>query len=157
MPPVIAAAAIGAGGMIAGGVMQSRAAGQAARHQTNAANTAAQLEAQSQAEQLAFLREQADLAQRQAEVDRRANYEQWASREGRLGSVGQALGFGGRSIPGYVPSAGGSFGQPPAASATPGQLLGSRSTIDAQPPAATLRLPDPHERRSVGAQLRRSY
>lgn len=168
MPPLVAAAVIGGISTVAGGAMAARGASGAARHQTQAANDAARLEADairygadrtatSQAEQLAFLRQQAQIAQQQGEVDRRANYDQWANRERRLGSVGQALGFGGRSVPGYVPGVPQQFNEPtPVGSGrteaaagkapTVGKLL-SRSTINPVPMRGTLALPDPNDPR----------
>lgn len=89
---------------VAGAAMQSRATGRATRQQVEGANYAAdrQLEASREAER--FQRQQAQQAWASAEADRRANYDQWAARERRLGSIAEMLGYGRREIPEYVPS-----------------------------------------------------
>lgn len=112
MPALIAAPWLGTAiagiatgtGAVVGAKMQSGAANRAARAQSQSANYGAdrQLEASREAER--FARAQAQAAYQQAEADRRANYEQWASRERRLGSIAESLGYGRRDIPGYVPS-----------------------------------------------------
>lgn len=51
---------------------------------------------------LAFQRQQAENTYANSEVDRHANYDQWHAREARIGSVGEALGYGSREIPAYV-------------------------------------------------------
>lgn len=168
MPPLVAAAAITAGGAIAGGAMQSRAQGKAADKQTEAANRAAEIEAQSNRETLQFQREQAQHAWREAETARRANYDQWRAREGRLGSVGEMLGYGGRQIPDYVPSGDPGFlppGGPPSGPQPrpPTAPPGSVDDYVRRPPVmrarpvppmtAALRMPDPYAPRSVGAYL----
>jgi hypothetical protein len=92
MPPVVIAAAIAAGGAVTGGVINARAAGKAGDKQLQANDAALQ-----------FSREQAETAYRSDEANRRANYDQWASSQQRLGSIGELLGFGPREVPAYVP------------------------------------------------------
>lgn len=112
MPPVVAAAIIGAGASVAGGAMQSRAAGNAAREQRRAADAAAAEQRRSSESAERFQREQAQHTWAQQEADRRANYDQWVARERRLGSIAEALGYGRREIPDYVPSTNPGFHQP---------------------------------------------
>lgn len=110
MPAVIAApwlgtaiAGVAAGtGAIVGAKMQSGAIRHGADMQTAAANTAAaaQLEASQKAE--TFARQQAEGAYQNDERVAHANYDQWAAREKRLGSIGASLGYGTRDIPAYV-------------------------------------------------------
>lgn len=125
--PVFAAAAlpftmgaIGAGATATGAIINGKMQSGAAKAQTQAANYAADQQLAAQREALDFQRQQAETTARQAEVDRRANYDQWlagqrmnydlmAGRERRLGSVGAVLGFGSRgpmpafNAPAYVP------------------------------------------------------
>src|SRR3990167_3277431 len=111
MPALIAApwlgtaiAGVAAGtGAIVGAKMQSGAARWVAETQTQAANRAAQIKAQSQAEALAFQRQAAQNAYLNDEAARRGNYDVWAATEGRRGSIGALLGMGPRNIPAYVP------------------------------------------------------
>jgi hypothetical protein len=93
-----------AGTQVVSSALQSRAAGKAADKQTQAANRAAELQSGSTREALDFEKQQSALEQQRSEADRRANYDQWLAREQRLGSLGQMVGLGQRTIPGYVPS-----------------------------------------------------
>lgn len=101
------AGAAGAGATAAAGIYgankQSSAANNAAKLQTDAANQAAQLQSKSAADALAFQKDQAaqDLATTNA--TQKANYDQWAAREGRLSNFGQALGLAPRNTPAYQP------------------------------------------------------
>lgn len=124
------AGAVGGGSAIASGVIQSKAAGNAARQQTQAANYAAQQQAEASRRAEQFQREQAQAAWKAAETDRKANYDQWAARERRLGSVGSMLGLGPRDIPAYVPSPDPRLG-PPAPPSVGTQL--SPWTMDRRP------------------------
>lgn len=114
MPPLVAAAAITAGGAIAGGAMSSRAAGKSAKLQTDAANHAADVNKQAADERLAFERSQAEQVAKQAEIDRKANYDQWAAGQAQHNRVREALGYPTTPIPPYVPSAPANFGGTPA-------------------------------------------
>lgn len=123
MPPAVAAAAIMAGGAIVGGTMQSRAASGAAKQQTQSANYAADKQAEASRAAEAFQRQQAQNTYQNNEATRHANYDQWKAREGRLGSIGEALGYGRREVPDYVPSVDPRFtggGAPPIPPPTPG-------------------------------------
>jgi hypothetical protein len=83
--------------------IQARQAGKSAKLQTNAANHAADSQERSQAEALAFTRANAQSAYENDEKTRRANYDQWAARERRLGAWSESLGNDPRQIPDYVP------------------------------------------------------
>lgn len=120
MPPAVAAAAVTAGGAIIGSKMQSGAISKGAQLQTQASNYAAQQQAEASRRAEEFQRQQAQVKWIADETDRRANYDQWASREKRLGSVGEILGWGQRDIPAYVPS--------------PDPRLGPAQTAAPQPP-----------------------
>lgn len=158
--PLVAVAAIAAAGAITSAKMQSSAAGSAANKQTAAANHAADVQGQSSREALDFAKQQAQQEATNAETTRRANYDQWASRERRLGSVGDALGYGGRDIPAYVPGAPASFTTPaPAQHADPRLLrtpppVGSVGSYLAPPVAPALEMPDPYTVKNVGSYLR---
>lgn len=170
--PVIGAA-IGVGGTVAATKMGNNANRKAAETQVGGANYAADRQLEASREALAFQQQQAALAARQAEVDRRANYDQWAARERRLGSVSEMLGFGGRQIPDYVPGASGEFGAPmpngldrAASPMTGGSQAAAARTSMAQRapdgsiasyfgPAQTLLMPPPDPSGSVGAYIRR--
>lgn len=110
--PVIAAGVAG-GTSLAAAKMQSGAASRAARDSTAAANYAADRQAASTREALDFQRQMAQQAFREAETARRANYDQWAARERRLGSIGELLGYGSRGIPEYVGGVDPQFDAPP--------------------------------------------
>lgn len=117
--PLIAAGA-SAGASIYAANRGSSAASRAAREQTQGANYAADIQARTNREAIEFQKQQAAEEARRYETDRQANYDQWAAREGRLGTLSQMWGFGNRPIPAYVPSrAGASSGTqataPPAA------------------------------------------
>ena len=93
--------------------------------QTASTKYAADLQSKSQAEQLAFLRQQAAYDATVAEANRYGNYEQWAARQEMLGPVGQALGLPARRIPAYVPLPPNSYGvgtpmPPPTGTGVPG-------------------------------------
>ena len=84
--------------------MQSGAVTKAAQMQTQASNYAADQQAEANKREEQFKREQAQRQWESEEQTRRANYDQWAARERRLGSIAEQLGYGRRDIPGYVPS-----------------------------------------------------
>lgn len=99
-------AVIGAGlglfGNLFGAHEQASSANHGADLQAQAARYAADVNARAQAEALAFLRSQSENAYQNSETSRHGNYDQWAARERRLGSIGEALGYGNREVPGYV-------------------------------------------------------
>jgi len=122
----VAAGGAAAAGQIIGAKMQSGAAKTAAQLQTESANKGAELQAQSTREALDFQKAEAAKARQDAEVTRRANYDQWAAQQRRLGTLGQLLGLPSPEIPGYVPLGDGTLGAampqnaPPTAPATTG-------------------------------------
>lgn len=99
----VAAGGAAATGQIIAGKMQSGAAKKSAQLQTASADKAAELQAQSTREALDFQKAEAARARADAETTRRANYEQWAAQQRRLGTLSQLLGLGAPEIPGYVP------------------------------------------------------
>lgn len=100
-------AAIGGIGLIGnllGASSQAKAAKEAARIQSQTAMDVARMQDQANQRGEVFLRQQAQNAWANSEATRRANYDQWRAREARLGSIGEALGYGRRAIPSYTPS-----------------------------------------------------
>ena len=134
--PLVAAAAIGAAGLVAGAKISSKASNRAARLTTDAANHDADVQAQSAREAETFARQQAQNQYLNDEAIRRANYDQWAAQQARFGSIQERLGLGPRNTPayvpgvnpGYVPAAGG-----PPPSAPPSGPPGA-PTSGTQPP-----------------------
>lgn len=105
MPPLVAAAAITAGGAIAGGALSAHASGKAADAETAAANHAADVQAKAAADALAFQKTQAAQDLATANTTQKANYDQWSAREGRLSNLSALTGGGRFDIPAYVPIA----------------------------------------------------
>lgn len=103
MPPLVAAAAIGAGGALGGAALSSHASGKAAALETTAASHAADVQAKAAAEALAFQKTQADRDLAVANATQKANYDQWAAREGRLSNLSALTGAGPFTIPAYSP------------------------------------------------------
>lgn len=102
----LAGIAATAGASVTSGYMAQHGAREAANAQTEAANHAADIQSKSAAEALAFQKQQAaqDLVTHNATA--KANYDQWASRERRISSLGAALGLAPRDIPDFVPTPG---------------------------------------------------
>lgn len=90
-------------GNLFGAHEQIAASSQAAQQQSDAAKYAADLQAKANADALAFQKQQSDRDFAIAEANRRANYDQWAVGQRRLGTLGDMLGVGPREIPSYVP------------------------------------------------------
>lgn len=111
----VAGAAIGLFGSLFGAHMASSAATKSAQIQADAQLKAQQLQAKSAADALAFTKQQAQQTYLTDETNRRANYDQWAAREGRLGSVEDLLGYGPRNTPAYVAGVDPHFATAPAA------------------------------------------
>jgi hypothetical protein len=162
--PLIAAGVTG-GTALVGAHMQSSAAKHAADAESRAANHAADVQARSAQEALDFQKQQAAHDAEVAETNRRANYDQWAAQQRRMGSVGEALGFGPRAIPDYVPMPG--HAPTPGAAAPPigsvGEYL-SPSARPVTPPAPSgpnvappLQAPSPYTLMSVGDYLDPRY
>lgn len=106
--------------------IQADAARETARLQTEAATKAAQLQKESSDAALGFTKQQALYGAQSAETDRSANYQQWAAKERRLGSIGEMVGLGQRDIPSYVPSPTPNFDTP---TPPPGPATGSAATV----------------------------
>lgn len=88
---------------IVGGKLQANASRDAANAQVQAAREAQAAQTKANEDALAFQKQQAaeDLAR--ANALQQGNYNQWASREGRLSDFGSMLGLSPRNIPAYVP------------------------------------------------------
>lgn len=107
-------AAAAGGGAVVSGAIGAHAAGQAANTAAGAQSAAMdkQLQAEREAtaattkateEQLAYTKGQAALSRQDAETNREGDYEQWAAREGRLSTIGAALGMPERQTPAFRP------------------------------------------------------
>jgi hypothetical protein len=114
-----------AAGQIVGAKMQSGAAKQSAQLQTASANYAADKQAQATREALDFQKAEAARARQDTEVTRKANYDQWAAQQRRLGTLGQLLGMAPPEIPGYVPLDGTLGSAMPSQNASPGAPAGA--------------------------------
>jgi hypothetical protein len=90
-------------GQIVAAHKSASAAKKAAQLQTSSANYAADKEAEATRQALDFQKAEAARARADAEVTRRANYDQWAAQQRRLGTLGQLLGLAPAEIPPYVP------------------------------------------------------
>lgn len=126
------------GALIYGANKQASTSADAAKLQTDAANHAADVQGKSAADTLAFQKEQAALDADRQDATQHANYTQWASKERRLGSLGELFNFGGRDIPAYEPlpgthnagatgptaSGGASSAPPPTVSGDKGDIAG---------------------------------
>jgi hypothetical protein len=135
MPAAIAIPlAIGAGTAaagIGGAALSSSAAKDAAQKQTDAANHAADVQAKSAADTLAFQKQSAENDYRNQEATRRANFDQWASGMGAKNNVRAALGLGRVVVPSYVPSVDPNYGGDPTQNTIAG---GPSVTSSAIPP-----------------------
>jgi len=109
--PIFAAAAIPFWGAaakpiadVAGGLISAHGATSGAKTAADAATQAAEIKAKSDAEALAFQKQQAEADWRNAEATRKANYDQSLARMNRLGSLYDILGMSRPSMPAYVPT-----------------------------------------------------
>lgn len=99
-------------GNLWGAHAQSSAANRGADMSAEAMRYAADLNARAQADSLRYLQQQGGNAFANAEASRHGNYDQWAARERRLGSIGEMLGYGSREIPAYVPGVAPTYDEP---------------------------------------------
>jgi hypothetical protein len=115
---------VGGGAAITAGAINAHAAGNAADDQLKANEDALQAQQANQA-----------YANQVAETNRRANYDQWAAREGQLSSVGQMLGLPARQIPDYVPLPPGASTAVPGSSYQPPPVVspGATPSVTAPP------------------------
>lgn len=127
----IAIGAIGAGTTAAASIYS-------ANKQSDSAKTATDQQAKSNDAALAFEKQQAEAAYQSNESTRKANYDQWASREGTIAGVAGQHGLN-VNIPGYVPSVdpnlngtiAGATGSAPPAPGSPSQSGGSVPSLSA--------------------------
>ena len=134
-----------AGGQAASAAIASKSAGKSAQLQTQAATEGARIQAESAQKALDFQKAEAARIAQQEEVNRRANYEQWAAQQRRHGTLGDLLGLAPQEIPGYVPLEAGGWpaGTIPASGGTSptmpaGGLQQAQANFDALFPDATL-------------------
>ncbi len=98
------AAAASSGAAIYSAHKQSDTAETAAKLATDATTHGADLQKQSNDEALAFTKSQAEADYQNQEIARRANYDQTAAKQARLGTLGNMLGLPPPTMPDYVPS-----------------------------------------------------
>lgn len=127
MPAPVIAAIIAGGATAATGIIgskiQSNAAKDAANAQIGGANRAADIQAQSAREALAFQKSQAEQEQQNYLNTERANYGQYSDRQNRIGQLGPMLGLPARTapaLPDYLTAQPVGAGQMPAAAASGG-------------------------------------
>lgn len=87
----------------------------AAKIASSGAGHAADLQSKANADALAYTKDQDRLTRAQAEVDRKANYDQWRAKQQAVSAFGAQYGVPGMSIPDYVP---GTLGEAAGASPT---------------------------------------
>ena len=125
--PLVGAAAITAGAAIFGAAKTSRAATKAAKTQADAATEAARLEDEATKRAETFAREQSQATWAESEAVRKANYDQWASRQTALNALRQKYGYGEVPVPAYVPSTNPGFtGGPTGPAVPPGGTQGEQ-------------------------------
>lgn len=127
----VIAAITAAGASTAKGVMDSRAAKNAAAIQAQASDKAVTAQTTATDKALDFQKQQADLDAQRAEANRRGDYDSWAARERRVGTLGQMLGLPAREVPDYVPMPG--TLQPsgsPQSSRTSANLMPTQGEVD---------------------------
>jgi hypothetical protein len=93
MPPLVAAAAVTAGGALVGGGLAAHGANTSAKLQTDAANRAAELQKQSNDATLAFQEKQAAEDKARYDAAQRANYAQYTNRVKAAQGLGDSIGF----------------------------------------------------------------
>lgn len=117
---------------------QSSSADKSAQMQTQSANQAAQLQSQSNSEALKFQQQEAANARADAERTQHANYDMWAAKERRMGSLGALIGQGNREIPAYQPMNPTGAPAAPGAPQPSGDLSSAQASFDKLFPDATL-------------------
>ncbi len=137
----IATAAGTAGAAGIAGYENARGNTKAANIQANAANTSAAAQAKSAADALAFDKAQAAQDLITANATQKANYDQWAAKEGRLSNLSALTGAGPFKIPDYVPIPNAGTGVIPtsgAPSAPSNPLVGPPVSTASNPYATTM-------------------
>jgi hypothetical protein len=143
--PAAVPIAVAAGPALAGlfgAKLSSNATGKATQLQVDAQNHAADLQAKSAADALAFQKAQAETDWQNSQVTNRANYDQWAAAEGRKSGLGALLGLGPREIPAFQPGIDPGFtsGAAPLPSSTPaGTGASASSSAPSGSPSAYLK------------------
>lgn len=114
--PLIAAGAAG-GAQVVGAHMQA-----------SGANRVADRQSADAARAMAFERDQAENAYRNGEATRKANYDQWAAGQRRIGQLYRQRGWGDLEIPDYVPSVDPGFTSAASAATLPNAQAGAMRT-----------------------------
>lgn len=127
----IIAASLAAGGSVVASKMQSNAAKDSAKSQTDANDKT-----------LDFTKQQAENAYQNSEATRHANYDQWKSRQSTIADFAKGYGIN-AGIPDYVPGVDPGFvgarpQQAPPSYAPSGDLTSARAKFDALFPGETL-------------------
>ena len=130
MPAVIPfipliAAGVRAGAQVYGAKKQAGSQREAARVTSDAAVEQARIQDEAAQRAERFTREQAQGTWREAETNRRANYDQWVARQRSLNAFRKQYGYGEMGIPDYVASEDPRYGGPDA-SAPPGGYTGPK-------------------------------
>lgn len=99
----IIAAGVTAGGVITASKLNSSATRDSAKLATDANTNAATIQAKSAADTLAFQRQQAETDFQNNQQTARANYDQWATGQGRLKSLAAMTGIARPDPPSFVP------------------------------------------------------
>lgn len=140
----IIAAGVTAGGVITASKLNSSATRDSAKLATDANTNAATIQAKSAADTLAFQRQQAETDFQNNQQTARANYDQWATGQGRLKSLAAMTGIARPDPPPFVPGIDPQFtgGSPLPSSTTAGPTAtgapGSVPTVDWTAPAPQL-------------------
>lgn len=142
MPPLVAGAAIAAGGLIVAGLENE-----------SAVNTASTAQSTAAADTLDFQKQQAQLLAQQQNTTAQANYDQWAAGVQQMNGVRSALGLPTETVPAFVPQPQPNFTGAPS-SATPSPTPSPSPTPGATPaptPGSTGAPPAPSSTVGAGA------
>lgn len=137
MPAIVVAAIVTAAATTGATVYAAKKNQQAVDAQVKSQSEATAAGSKGNEEALAFQKAQADRDAANQETNRRADYDQWAARESRLGTLGQSLGLPARQIPGYVPQqapSGSIAGSQPTSQPQTGQPVGPAGQAPSAPP-----------------------
>lgn len=132
------AAIIAASALAGSAAISAKASSSSAKTQSNAANHAADIQSQSNSEALRFQQQEAANARADAERTQHANYDMWAAKERRMGSLGALIGQGNREIPAYQPMNPAGAPAAPGAPQPSGDLSSAQASFDKLFPDATL-------------------
>lgn len=128
MPPVAAAIIMGAATIYA------------TKQMADASDRAGKVTEKGTADTIEYTKQKDAQDRETANATAHANYDQWAAREGRLSTLGEMVGVGGRNIPAFAPMPGtGGTNTPGGTTAAPsGNAAGAQAYFDSLFPNATL-------------------